>query len=737
MTGGLLVGVVAPVAADTTEAGQWSAPFAEPTINGQRTDEVCIEEAQEGDDHDGRTLTCKPAATSIAVLGGDEVVYWNGLEDTEEVEHGIAFEYGEVSITDQVRILDLERRKWTTSSPDDASVGESEEPNELLPGLATREEYNDDVLFCAALSFGPDGSVVTVGGTTYYAEPDLPGRYGVVELEGSKKTKRFDPRTDTWSALGSMKWGRWYPSTVNLADGDLFVAGGVSKLIKPVYTDRDPQDSGRNVVQTETFDFETGKWTENPDTADRSLPLYPRLHLLPNGHVYYNAAGQVFSPAGQAYDEAVWNVAAAYDPGAETWSELGVPGIGTPAPGFRGSTSSIMLPLEPNEDGDYTSASFLTAGGILGTTPGTYVAVTDARIDTVDTTDGSLSSASTGSLHQPRWYGTGVLLPTGEVLAVSGASADEVFGPGTAIPVKRPELWNPETGEWTVLAEASEARTYHNSAVLLSDGRVLVGGHDPISTLYGSNRTLVPGLTTPGETRNPTFEIFSPPYLSRGDRPVIEDAPAEIRHGRDFDIRVSGADQIDSVVLMRRAALTHLVDGGQRSVELPVIARNGDVITVQAPPHGAVAPAGPYQLFVNGATADGPVPSVAAEVAVAGTAVPSISEAAQASTGSQGASTDSQGATSADSQGATSAATAAATPQADVVAAGGVPVAADLAFHEAEELLAQLAGHRHDHGSALPTASGGPVLPITVGIVATVAAAALVALRRRGHPAAP
>lgn len=88
------------------------------------------------------------------------------------------------------------------------------------------------------------------------------------------------------------------------------------------------------------------------------------------------------------------------------------------------------------------------------------------------------------------------------------------------------------------------------------------------------------------------------------------------------------------------------------------------------------------------------------------------------------------------SQGATSAATTAATPQADVVAAGGVPVAAEIAFHEAEELLAQLAGHRHDHGSGLSSESSGPAFPMGVVVVATVAAAALMALRRRGHPAA-
>ena len=47
------------------------------------------------------------------------------------------------------------------------------------------------------------------------------------------------------------------------------------------------------------------------------LPLFPRMHLLPNGHVFYNANGQSFNPFGQSYDEALWNVAASLRPGHE------------------------------------------------------------------------------------------------------------------------------------------------------------------------------------------------------------------------------------------------------------------------------------------------------------------------------------------------------------------------------------------------------------------------------------
>jgi hypothetical protein len=449
-----------------------------------------------------------------------------------------------------------------------------------------------------------------------------------------------------------MHYGRWYPSLVTLPSGDLFVASGVGKLLKPVYAER-PLDSGRNVVQTETYDVETGEWTLNPASANRSLPLYPRLHLLPNGHVYYDVGGQAFNPMGQAYDEAFWNVAASYDPEAQRWNDLGVPGLpglalpdvpgisnddlagiplldelpldGLPATtgslqlgaGFRGSAFSLMLPLEPNDDGTYTRAEFLSAGGVLLPSPGSYLGTNHSRINTVSidpaTGTESLSSRTTGILNHNRWYGTGVLTPTGEVITFSGSDRDEVLLPGTGQPVMVPELFDPVTENWRPLVRQSRPRTYHNTAMLLPDGRVLVGGHSPISTAYAWNTTLP--YSTPNDQRDPSFEIYEPPYLFRGDRPVITAAPRSLANGSTFTITLadeasaSAVADGGSVVVMRNTAMTHLVDSDQRSVVLPILERRGAELVVSAPPDRAVAPAGPYNLFVNRPTDDGLVPS--------------------------------------------------------------------------------------------------------------------------------
>jgi hypothetical protein len=666
LTIGLLVaGAGASTAAaagdEAASVGRWSAPFVEPPGDGQQ----CVEE--ESAEHDGTNTRCKPAAGSLAVLDGRDVLYWDALEDTEEVELSVAAEFGTVSVDDQSRVLHLDGPEptWSTPTPGDTGISGTQDPL-LPPPLSSEEAYNDGALFCAALTFLPDGRLLAVGGTAYYQDPAVASKYGLVEIQGTDLARIFDPATERWHAATPMKKGRWYPTAVPMAHGDVFVAGGARRLIKPVYPD-DPANSGRNIPETETY--RDGGWTLNPPSANRSLPLYPRLHLLPGNVVYFNAAGQVFNPMGFAYDEVLWNQAAVYDPATQSWTDLGVPGLGTTsAPGFRGSTFSVMLTLRP-EDG-YRTARLLTAGGIVGTSPGTYFAVTDSRIDTVDTRTMSLRSTPTGPLQQPRWYGTGVLLPTGEVLAFSGATADEVDGPGTAMPVTTPELFDPATNEWRMLTPSKEARTYHSTAALLPDGRVLVGGHAPVPTLYTRHETLVPGVTSPQEGRNPTFEIYSPPYLARGPRPVIDGAPNRARPGDTLPVTLDiHGDRVDSVVLLRRTAITHLIDGGQRAVELAVVDRKPNRVTVELPSDPSVLPPGPYLLFVNGTTEAGPVPSVAEDLTVlpGGEVVPAGPPAPSPVD----------------------------TVVRDLDAAGAVPVEPRLAFHE----IAELAGHSHDHGS--------------------------------------
>ncbi|MEJ7796328.1 MAG: galactose oxidase-like domain-containing protein, partial [Nocardioides sp.] len=324
--------------------------------------------------------------------------------------------------------------------------------------------------------------------------------------------------------------------------------------------------------------------------------------------------------AGQAYDEALWNTTASYNPTTKTWTDLGLPKFGPALVGFRGSAFSQMLPLRPNGAGRYDTVRTLSAGGVYGVSPGTYVGTDTSTLNTIRIgADGreSFASEATDALNNPRWYSTGVSLPTGEVIAFSGADRDEVVAPGSGTPVTTPEIFDPKTGTWTELANQGRGRTYHNSATLLTDGRVLVGGHSPILTGYAVSTDLLEktlGFSNPN--RDPSFEIFEPPNLFYGPRPVITKVDPSVRRGSTMVINTPDAEGASSVTLVRNTAMTHLVDSDQRTVELPIVGRAGDALTVDVTDNAAVLPDGPYIAFVNKSYAKGETPSVGRQVFV-------------------------------------------------------------------------------------------------------------------------
>ena len=70
-------------------------------------------------------------------------------------------------------------------------------------------------------------------------------------------------------------------------------------------------------------------------------------------------------------------------------------------------------------------------------------------------------------------------------------------------------MWDPDTDTWKTMASSRRPRLYHSSAILLPDGRVLLAGGGAFGNAKNEN----------------SGEIYSPPYLFKGPRPTITDAP--------------------------------------------------------------------------------------------------------------------------------------------------------------------------------------------------------------------
>jgi hypothetical protein len=384
-------------------------------------------------------------------------------------------------------------------------------------------------IFCSGLSILPSGKVLVTGG-------NIEGKCSHTASGcGTKNSMLFDPATSTWSTAADMGYARWYPSSVELTDGTLLEMSGTD-------------DTGQFVQKPmEFYNQTTGKWTTLPSTAN--LPndvtqVYPRLNLMPNGKVFLS------SPAANTYQ---------FDPATNAWSFVASVNFG-----HRYFAPHVLLPGQEK---------ILVAGGTLDHLNGGGDATNTAEI--IDMSAATPAWTYTGAMTSARYNENLVLLADGTVLAVGGGGG----GGRYSNPVLTSELYDPKTGQWTLMAAQQVQRTYHSTAVLMPDGRVVSAGSDD------------------GEATQVTYEIYSPPYMFKGVRPVIQSAPTSVGYNAKFSIATPSASAITRVALVRPGATTHADNFDQRYVDLTYSVVGG-MIQATSPANGNAAPPGYYMLVI-------------------------------------------------------------------------------------------------------------------------------------------
>lgn len=507
-------------------------------------------------------------AISMALLPNGAILYWAGVEANERDNvFFTATPYG---------------ARWAVMMPPytDASVTELTPPR----GLGD--------LFCAGQTIMPDGSVLTAGGSEWQSGTD-PNYRGFVS--GLAETWSFSADTMWWAREPDMQVKRWYPTVMTLADGSALAASGIQDLLQP--------QTHNTLLEQYT---EADGWT-SLQGADNLLPMYPRLFTVPSGpmkgDLFYETSGTLWGPFGERPDEALWSLEQRFDLEEGTWESLGPSVFGA-----RQHAATVMLPLDP---ADGYKARVMTFGGSIYRSVAATSATEITDLSTVPPTH-----QVADPLDHPRWFGNGVLLPDGDVLAVGGGMYDNVYAHGQPVPaVLVAETYDPETDAWTQMASQQVPRMYHSTALLLPDGRVLSGGHVALPVPWKDARDNVPYQAQPVETR---FEIYEPPYLHWGaTRPVIEASPASVGYGETFTVTAADASLVKDAVLVHPGATTHVWDSTQRVVGLEELSRSGNQITFLAPPDGDVATPGPWMLFLRSEVeGKGLVPSVATFVTV-------------------------------------------------------------------------------------------------------------------------
>ncbi len=292
------------------------------------------------------------------------------------------------------------------------SWGKLGDPQLWNPGTGTfTAAYSSTMLFCSGHAFLPDGRLLVTGGH-------------IDDHHGLPDANIFDPVSEAWTPLPSMRRGRWYPTSTTLADGQILTLAG-----------RD--ETSTTVEIPEVW---TGTLWRPLHNAGRELPYYPRIFVAPNGLVFY--AGELqqtafLDPAG----EGRWIPAARSNYGRR----------------------------------DYGSAVMYGEGKVMivgGSDPPDGSPTNTAEV--IDLNTDSPAWRFTDAMRYARRQFNTTLLPDGKVLASGGTSAPGFSDLSGA--VRAAESWDPVTERWTILASSQVNRVYHSTTVLLPDGRVLHAG---------------------------------------------------------------------------------------------------------------------------------------------------------------------------------------------------------------------------------------------------------------------
>jgi hypothetical protein len=422
-------------------------------------------------------------------------------------------------------------------------------------------------MFCNGMVVLPDGRPFINGGTLQY-DP----------FYGEKRSAVFDPSTNVFTDVQSMAHGRWYPTVTTLGDGRVMTFSGL-------------KETGGTSTTVEIYSVGSG-WSQEYG-AGWTPPLYPRMHLLPSGKVFYSGSG---------------TTSRLFDPSTHTWSTV----ANTQYPNARTYGGSVLLPLTP--ENNYDPRVMIMGGGTTAT----------ATTEIIDLGAPTPTWQFGPNMSGGRIEMNAVILPNGKILAMGGSSSDENESTATFAA----DLFGSDGSSVSSASANSIPRVYHSVALLLPDATVWLAGGNYTRGFYQHQ-----------------MEIYEPAYLFSGvdgsgnpilaARPSISSAPAAINYGSAFTVGTPNAADISSVVLVRPGASTHAFDMDQRLVGLS-FSRDVGALNLTAPPNGNIAPPGYYMLFLLNSAG---TPSIASFVQLTQTPDFSVSATPSSRTIVQGGST--------------------------------------------------------------------------------------------------
>jgi len=368
-----------------------------------------------------------------------------------------------------------------------------------------------------------------------------------VSADTERRAFLFDPTTNAFVAASDLNTGRFYPTTITLADGSALTLFGEDNAQAP----------GTGVQSFEIFTPDgAGAWSA-PETVPFNYFYYPWTFLLPGGDLFIagpQKPARRFNPSATPIVD---------DP-AKQYDQL------TPVQrGVNMDGTAVLLPLRPP---DYEPRVLIVGGTSNGANwqPSEMGALQSA--EWIDLAVVAPAWQALPDMYVARDKVNSVLLPDGRVLILGGVEMAPDGGPV--------EIFDPEdpTSGFQLGPNMKYARGYHSAAILLPDGSVIMGG-DPN------------GGTTPNERYLPSY-FFKPRPTITGISPTTT-----IAYGANFSVNTPTPGAVAEVVLMRPGAVTHGFNYNQRYVGC-VFSQTDTTVDVTAPADGNFAPPGYYLLFL-------------------------------------------------------------------------------------------------------------------------------------------
>ena len=266
-------------------------------------------------------------------------------------------------------------------------------------------------VFCTGHNFLADGSLLVAGGHIAY---DI----------GTKDLLAFDCYRNVWKRLPDMKYDRWYPGALTLANGQIFIAAGS-------YTDSTGAIKGRQYP--EIYDPETNTISELTNGYFRDFKYYPNMYTTTDTKIMLHRPVFGFRKLNPFNTTNIW---AGSDPTGFKFEQFS----------FARYLPNKVLSVSSIKDVDFKIA-------------GRFDANTNVWTRISDSVGGRRDCDTT-------------ILANGQVLITGGSN---VFADPTTATLQS-ELYDPTTDTLTPGPSETIARVYHSSAVLLPDGSVLKVG---------------------------------------------------------------------------------------------------------------------------------------------------------------------------------------------------------------------------------------------------------------------